>query len=453
MTVTAVQNEGEWTWMGGSNTSGHAGVYGTLGTPAAGNIPGARSDAVSWIDSSGHLWLFGGNGFDSNGSEGFLNDLWEFNPSTNQWAWMGGSSTAFLYPYFVEPPGVYVSQGSTNVPGGRTDAVSWTDSSGHLWLFGGSSEVTSGSVVYPSDLWEFNPSTNQWAWIGGSNSVYYVYYYGVPGSRASAVSWTDSSGHLWLFGGQYVDGYVYEWLNDLWEFNPSSNQWVLMGGSNTVGSPGQPGVYGTLGWPAAGNVPGGRYRAVSWTDSSGHLWLFGGQGYDANYDAEELNDLWEFNLSTNEWVWMGGSSTLDSNDCQTATYFGKPGGYNTLGTPAAGNVPGGRHSSASWTDSSGHLWLFGGYGYDANCANGELNDLWEFNPTTNQWTWMGGRSTVSHAGVYGTLGVTAAGNVPGGRQNSVSWTDNSGHLWLFGGAGYDSTGTYGYLNDLWMYQP
>ena len=77
--------------MGGSNTvptvldseCGQAGVYGTLGTPAAGNIPGGRDGAATWTDSSGNLWLFGGFGFDANGTMGYLNDLWEFNPSTN----------------------------------------------------------------------------------------------------------------------------------------------------------------------------------------------------------------------------------------------------------------------------------------------------------------------------------------------------------------------------------
>ena len=44
----------DWTWMGGSSTvpntndgsGGQSGVYGTLGTPAAGNIPGSRYSAV-----------------------------------------------------------------------------------------------------------------------------------------------------------------------------------------------------------------------------------------------------------------------------------------------------------------------------------------------------------------------------------------------------------------------
>ena len=39
-----------------------------------------RNKLAGWVDSSGNLWLFGGLGFDSNGSPGYLNDLWEFQP-------------------------------------------------------------------------------------------------------------------------------------------------------------------------------------------------------------------------------------------------------------------------------------------------------------------------------------------------------------------------------------
>src|ERR1039458_4944421 len=53
--------------MGGSNIHGQSGVYGTLGTASAANIPGSREDAMSWTDKSGNLWLFGGAGTDSAG--------------------------------------------------------------------------------------------------------------------------------------------------------------------------------------------------------------------------------------------------------------------------------------------------------------------------------------------------------------------------------------------------
>ena len=88
---------GQWTWMSGSSTlgsgQGQSGMYGTLYMPAPTNVPGGRWGAPSWIDNSGHLWLFGGFGYASNAIFGYLNDLWEFNPSTNEWTWMGGSTT------------------------------------------------------------------------------------------------------------------------------------------------------------------------------------------------------------------------------------------------------------------------------------------------------------------------------------------------------------------------
>jgi hypothetical protein len=70
---------------------------------------------------------------------------------------------------------------------------------------------------------------------------------------------------------------------------------------------------------------------------------------------------------------MGGSNTVPSGG-------GQPGVYGTFGMSAAGNDPGGRDGTSFWMDSSGNLWLFGGYGYDANGAVGLLNDLWKYQP-------------------------------------------------------------------------
>jgi len=458
---SAGAQDGEWAWMGGSSAGSQPGVYGTLGVPAAGNIPGSRQSPVSWTDSSGHLWLFGGVEFDANGTEGYLNDLWEFNPSTNEWAWMGGSSTG-------SQPGVYGTLGVPapgNIPGGRFAAVSWTDSGGHFWMFGGAGFDANGIVGDLNDLWQFSPSTNEWAWMGGSstvpcNSCGQPGVYGtlgtpapgnIPGGRIYPVSWTDSSGYLWLFGGASdISGN----FGDLWEFNPSTNEWAWMGGSTVPLFSGQPGVYGTLGTPAPGNIPGRRYGAVSWTDTSGHLWLFGGDGDGANGTVGSLNDLWQFNPSTNEWAWMGGSGIAN---CNQEGWCGSSGVYGTLGAPAAGNNPGSRLVAVSWTDSSGNLWLFGGGGFDANGTPGSLNDLWQFNPSTNEWAWMGGSSTVPNCGsfgycgqpgVYGTLGTPAPGNIPGGRGQAVGWTDSSGQLWLFGGGIEEEA-----ENDLWEYWP
>jgi N-acetylneuraminic acid mutarotase len=443
--VTNGQTSNQWTWMSGADKGGQWGIYGTLGVPAAANVPGGREFAVSWIDGSGNLWLFGGAGLGSAGNGGYLNDLWEFNPTSQTWTWMSGSSTA-------DATGVYGAQGvaaAANLPGARYGAVSWIDGSGNLWLFGGDGLDSVGATGYLNDLWEFNPKSKTWTWMSGSSTGGATGVYGtqgvpaaanVPGAKIWSVSWIDGSGNLWLFGGQGYDSAGNEgFLNDLWEFNPKGKTWTWMSGGD-AGS--QPGIYGTQGAPAAANVPGSRSSAVSWIDGSGNFWLFGGHGVDSNWNGGVLNDLWKFNPTSNMWTWVSGSSTE-----------GARGVYGTQGVPAAANVPGARMWTVSWIDGSGNLWLFGGR-ILVSAGNVEwLNDLWEFNPTSKTWTWMSGSSTGGATGVYGTQGVPAAANVPGAREAAVSWIDGSGKLWLFGGNGYDSTGNLGLLNDLWCYQP
>jgi N-acetylneuraminic acid mutarotase len=267
----------QWTWIGGSDLGGQEGTYGTRGVPAPKNTPGARSESSSWTDSSGALWLFGGNGYDSVGNEASLNDLWKF--SSGEWSWMSGSRVATQQGVYgtlhVPAPG--------NTPGSRFGAVSWTDSSGNFWLFGGLGYDSNGSQGALNDLWKYN--NGEWSWGSGSKVVNQLGIYGnqgvpapgnVPGSRNWSVGWTDSSGDLWLFGGV---GYAITGpdgcLNDLWRF--SNGQWTWMSGSPLTN---QVGVYGARGVAAAGNVPGWRQMAVSWTDPSGNFWLFGGNGPD-----------------------------------------------------------------------------------------------------------------------------------------------------------------------------
>lgn len=66
---------------------------------------------------------------------------------------------------------------------------------------------------------------------------------------------------------------------------------------------------------------------------------------------------------------------------------------------------------------------------------------------------MGGIGQAYQPGVYGLLGIPSAGQIPGSRDSAVTWSDSNGNLWLFGGQGYDSADTLGFLNDLWVFQP
>lgn len=459
-----------WAWIAGSSTLGgtgaQPGVYGTLGQPAPGNLPGGRNQAVTWTDHKGNLWLFGGYGTDTTGEWRFLNDLWEFNPSSNEWTWISGSSTVTGFWGQAGVYGTLGQPGTANAPGGRFGATGWADSNGNLWLFGGwgcESGAINGfpDTCYYNDLWEFNPTAGTWSWMGGSNTTDQSGVYGslgkaattnIPGSRDNAVSWTDSQGNFWLFGGYgYDSAGTLGYLNDLWEFSISANEWTWIGGSDVAGSKG---VGGALAMPSGSNVPGSRSGSVGWTDAKGNLWLLGGYGVDSNGETGYLNDLWQFNPSTQDWTWVNGSNTVSG-------FGGQPGVYATWMTPASSNMPGGRQYATGWTDQVGNLWLFGGYGYDSAANAGYMNDLWEYNPSTNEWAWTGGNETLVERqngelglpGVYGSQNTPSLSNTPGGREGAVSWADSRGNLWLLGGYGFDSNGVLGFFNDVWEFAP
>jgi hypothetical protein len=489
----------QWAWMGGNNAPdlkgnyGWAGNYGVRGQFSPDNRPGARTSGATWIDKLGHLWLFGGFGFDAVGNQGALNDLWEFDPSRGalgEWAWIGGSGTVptkcSLGTGYCGRLGLFGTEGQftpRNIPSGRSDSAAWVDGSGNFWLFGGGGYDSAGTAGPLDDLWEFDPARGEhgeWAWMGGSSTIPTTCapgncgqpgVYGalgkfasanIPGARSNPGVWTDHDGNLWLFGGAGEDSSGNAgWLNDLWKFEPrrgARGEWAWLGGSANVGnqSRGSDGIYGQVGQFSTTNVPGGRFEMTTWTDASGHLWLFGGSGLDSRGHDGDLNDLWEFDPSLGAygaWAWISGQSTEGPNG-------GRPGVYGTLGKFAAGNTPGCRYAPVGWF-KGGELWLYGGTGCDStNSGSGALNDLWEFDPGIGdhgEWAWEGGSSTLPTTckfcgvpAVFGRLGHFGATNVPGGRNNAMSWTDRHGNFWLFGGQGYySSTACPEALNDFW----
>ena len=63
----------------------------------------------------------------------------------------------------------------------------------------------------------------------------------------------------------------------MWTYQVLSNSWTWFFGGNTRN---KLGVYGVKQVASNSNVPGIRYSAVGWYDSSAQeLWVFGGIGY------------------------------------------------------------------------------------------------------------------------------------------------------------------------------
>ncbi len=361
----------------------------------------------------------------------------------DKWTWVKGDST-------FNNPGIYTNTVSTTArPGARTNAASWKDGSGNFWLFGGSGYDASTSGLL-NDLWKFDPVFSQWTWVKGDTVKSSRGSYGMmgmssatnkPGSRTGTCSWKDNSGNFWLMGGlspfpTFPSGPAFH--GDLWKFSPLTNEWTWMNGDSLFN---QNAKYNTRLVPAQDNHPGNRYNAVSWKDLSGSLWLFGGNGlFDLNNgvrtNAYWRSDMWKYDPLTNQWTWMKGDSTVGSSPFIN---------YGVKGVSAPGNQPGPLQGAVNWVDSAGNFWLFGGL------LQGKYrNDLWKYNPGTNEWTWVFGDSTGNNPATYGIKGVLSPGNKPGARNLSMGWTDADGNLILFGGSGVTASQS-GFLDDLWKY--
>lgn len=309
-TGTGIFTNCQWIWKAGSS-------LGNQSTTAT--FPGGRWGAANFTDNAGNVWMFGGQGYDSAGAVGLLNDLWKYNIAAGTWTLVSGTTTA-------NQNGVYpAATGGTGTPGGRQTSVLWVDGTGKIWLFGG---------------------------------------FGLDSKGTSGTTQT---------GSQQI-GSV---LNDLWSFDSVASTWTWVSGNNLAN---QNGVYGTQGISnattnaAATNVPGSRWGSTGWVSPDGNLFLFGGFGYGSNGTQPTgfLNDVWEFELngSTNQWIWWKGSVDVD-----------QPGSYNFFQLSYVNNAVGGRRGAGHWApDPSGFVYVFGGEGYDATAGGpyGLLNDVWHY---------------------------------------------------------------------------
>lgn len=418
---------GEWTWMKGSNSTNSGGYYGTQGVAASNVEPPAAYGAAKWKDLDGNFWVFGGVGY----NPGLNNALFKYDPLTNMWTWVKGPSTG-------NDPGYYGTMGVSspaNNPGARAyGSATWVDMNGDLWLYGGNGYggIFSGMLA---DLWKYNIATNEWTWVAGMPNDPSNYgtmsvpaATNTPGEREECTAnWVDSLSNLWFYGG-LKDGLGSSDGNDMWMFDVGLSQWVWMSGSNlSVVNPN----YGTQNVFDANNTPGGRMNYSGWADGEGFFWLFGGEN-EGNFN--DYSDLWKYDHNINQWAWISGSNIGNNN--------GNAGsGCDTSGL----YYPKARFENrAAWLDSCKNFWLFGGY------FNGDLNDLWVYQPANNTWAFVGGSLSVGQQGVYGTQGVSAPTNVPGGRMGAVSFYGNDGNLWLFGGT-KNYVGSF--FNDLWKFVP
>lgn len=420
--------------------------------PHPDNTPGARMGSVTWIDELGSLWLFGGLASYAPHSSSVFDDLWRYDPSTHQWTLERGTFGYQLLPV----RGTKGEPHPDNTPGSRFGSATWTGADGQLWLFGGGGyqpappQVSEGA--YFADLWRYNPDTKMWTWVKGPAEGDYPGSYGTQGvadpannprSRYAAATWVDKGGNLWLFGGRPENSASY--FNDLWRYDPESNIWTWMKGTDSINSPD---VHETEGEPHPDNTPRGRGFPASWTDNDGRLWLFGRRcrylEFEENQwvDWDEINDLWMYDPDTDMWTLVSG-----------ADFENFMGVFGDMGVSHPENVPGIRGIPLAWADLDGDLWFFGGLARDR-----EHGDLWRFSPKQKEWTWMHGPPSYNRLANYGDEGQPHPDNFPGTRSIAHSWRAPDGRAWVYGGWGFtapwslpDTPSNFGRgnLGDMW----
>ena len=414
---------------GDAGPTNNQGNYGIQGVASPTNEPPAAYGPNFWTDLQGNFWIFGGVSDPNMSQSGACNNLWKYDVSTNMWTWVKGPGNV------LGQGGVYGTQGIPsvlNTPGAMGYvACNWTDDAGDLWMLG-----EQGPSAWQTDLWRYHIATNEWTWMKGySTPAGYSSNYGTKGIESptnlpplrSELSscWKDFAGNLWFLGGSNDGG---QYLNDLWRYNVSTNNFTWMKGSNLGG---QPGVYGTLGVPNAANTPAAAYAYTKSVDLDGNFWFFAGSG---PWGFPGCSAVWKFTVATNQWTWMDGSSV------PATTHFGTLCEADQINQP-----PVKFENRACWTDRCGNFFNFGGWRYTSG-SNDSYNDLWYYDIQNLAWKWIGGDNFPNSAGNYGIKSVMVPSNIVPARAGSCSFTDNAGNFWLFGG--WREGGRY---NDLWKY--
>jgi len=212
---------------------------------------------------------------------------------------------------------------------------------------------------------------------------------------------------IFLFGGiGYAD--ILGNLNDLWRYDLLGNQWFFINGNQTSNVET---VYSTLG----DGYPGSRYGYSLIKLLNDSLILFGGSS-----NGYPINELWRFDLETNDWYFVNGNETINAE-----------GVYSTLGD----GYPGGRYYVSMSLLSNNSIILFAG-----GTNSGSFNDMWRFDPLSNEWYFVEGFTFV-----FSSVSELENGYPVARDKHSISTlSDNS--IILFGGDGI----VYN-LNDLWIY--
>lgn len=429
----AAAQAGLWTWMSGDTIFNTWGVYGPEGVASSIIYPPARHSAISWTDTAGNFWIYGGATPYVQGSPTTsLADLWKFDPLANVWTYVAGTPFDASTIGYGNPKAVkhsIMDFDSINKPGAaQSSGFSWVTPDNHFWFLNG---------LNTADFWQYDPATNRWAWMGdwptriidttgaiGSS----------PGRRMEGCAWVGPDGNPWLFGG-YSSAMLWQgYYSDFLYFDRQAMGWIWKAGAVDGGQPSAP---GPLDIASTTYTPGSRACFTYWQDTLFNFYLSGGFKATGPFNGAQLNyyqDVWRYSPATAQWTLQRGTGLPET----TAPQWGL---CALPADPLNNSFAGARQNNALWKLCEDLLVFYGG-----NLSGvGYNRDLYAYVPSRKGYFRL--RTYVPHP-TYGTRGGADTVNFPHVSKRSSSFVDKAGNLWLFGG---DSANQVS--NALWKFTP
>jgi|GEM_PF-3869670 len=310
-------------------------------------------------------------------------------------------------------PKGWVKLESTVAPPARYDHA-FTTADGYVFrIFGGRSDIAM------NDSWLYGLGyTRDWQIVTSTL---------VPQARYGITAAFDEQ-YAYIFGGQSGNTF----LNDVWIFPNEITGWRKIVASGDVPSP----------RAGASLVVGPRSESSSLSNTLIVSHGYSNRGYlDDTFALDLQAKVWR-NISPNirPTKRAGQATTLDTDSDRMYLFGGQTEQGSLLGDLWAfdpikknwtelrpnGSRPTARADATLAYDYDGHLWLFGG-----KTTSGVINELWKYDPNTNQWT------------------LVSAANGPSARSKHRATWDPVMKLVIFGGQ--DANGNA--LNDLWQFTP
>ncbi len=317
------------------------------------------------------------------------------------WVWLNGEDVGNQHSHLPATRDE-TDENAKSYPGSRSGAGWWTDHlNGQVWMFGGrgyDGHLTEQAMVL-TDLWMFSSKGNSWRCVNRGEITKLTH--SIPPKRHLAAMCGVHSIAIIVFGGEGSGNHI---LSDTWVYNVNKAAWLPLAFKGNV------------------PTPTARKGCAHWCVHDKMI-VYGGVDEHNN----TLSDMWQFSLKTLIWQRITPKGETKPTD-------------GTVLSPRA------RYGASTWRGKHWTLYMFGGI----SSKLGYFSDLWVFSLHNLTWKLIHDSQQMNRPVRYGTLGIGAKENCPGGRSQSASWFDLHGNLWILGG---ETTlgSSLPFLPDLWQY--